>query len=274
MRRPHRPDWARYDDVAEAYDRYVVPSGYALLAKDLVTLMQVPPSGSVLDVGCGPGTGSAFAEDAVGPGGMVVLLDVSRAMLRRASRSGLCRLVAGTAPGLPFLDGVFDGVAASLVLSHFDRYEPALADMVRVLKPDGCLGVTTWAGRGPNEPRSPWRETAESFVGEDALRDAARQTTPWEDWFADPTRVAEALVESGLERVEVQQRAYRLSLTTEDYVARTETFTYGRFVRWRLGTERWEQFRRVAAEGVRAQYGDHVELTMRAHFGVGRRPCT
>lgn len=269
-----RPEWARYDDVAEAYDRYVVPNGYALLAKDLVSVLQVPPASTLLDVGCGPGTGSAFAEEAVGPGGMVVLLDVSRAMLRRASHGGLGRLVAGVAPGLPFRDGVFDGVVASLVLSHFDRYEPALVDMVRVLQPDGCLGVTTWAGSGSNEPRSAWQEAAESFVGADALRAAARQTTPWEGWFTDATRVAEALVESGLERVEVQQRAYRLSLTTEDYLAWRETFTSGRFVRWTLGTERWEQFRGVAAERVRAQYGDRVELTMRAHLGVGRKPGT
>lgn len=266
------PQWARYDEVAEAYDRFVVPSGYALLAKDLIALLELPRKGAVLDVGCGTGAGTLVACDAVGTEGIVVGVDVSLAMLRRASRRGAARLVAGVVPGLSFRDRVFDRVAASLVLSHLDPYQAALRDMVRVLKPGGRLGVTAWAGGNPGESQSLWQETAESFVSADMLRDAARRVAPWEEWFTDPAHMAEALVEAGLERVEVRQREYRLSLATADYLSRTEAFTYGRFMRWKLGAERWQEFRERFAEKVHTHFGGCVEFTSRSHLGVGRRP--
>jgi hypothetical protein len=63
---------------------------------------------------------------------------------------------------------------ANFVLSHFTRYETALFDMVRVLRPGGRLGVTVW-GAGQSEFSRMWQDVAESFVSKDLLSDAVRR---------------------------------------------------------------------------------------------------
>ena len=131
------------------------------------------------------GAATLAAREAVGTGGLVVGLDVSLAMRRRASAHGVALFVGGAALGVPFHDRRLDGVAASLVLSHLEPYDAALRDMVRILKPHGRLGITAWAGGKPGEFRRLWEETAGSFVSKDTLRDAARQVAPWEEWFGD-----------------------------------------------------------------------------------------
>jgi ubiquinone/menaquinone biosynthesis C-methylase UbiE len=112
--------WARYDDVAEAYERSQASNGYASLARDLVITLSLAPGAAVLDVGCGRGAGILPAQEVVGVQGFVVGLDISVPMVRRAASGDAKRLVAGIVPGLPFLDRSFDGVTASLVLSHVE----------------------------------------------------------------------------------------------------------------------------------------------------------
>ena len=71
---------------------------------------------------------------------------------RSAGTAGrIQRVVIGIAPGLPLRDRRFDRVAASLVLSHVERYDTALRDMLRVLKPGGRLDVSA-AAKSPNRP--------------------------------------------------------------------------------------------------------------------------
>jgi hypothetical protein len=74
-----------------------------------------------------------------------------------------------------------------------------------------------------------------------------------------------------LERIEVHQREYRVTMSTQDYLSMLDLFAYGRFLRQHLGPERWQEFR----EGVAAKVGVHglkqVEYTGRYHVGVGTR---
>ncbi len=118
--------WARYDDVAEPYERAQATNAYADLAADLVRALNLTRGNWLLDVGCGTGAAMLTAQRLVGPHGFVVGLDPSLPMLRRAALAGAAPLVAGIVPGLPFAADSFDGVAASLVLSHVPNHEAAL----------------------------------------------------------------------------------------------------------------------------------------------------
>jgi ubiquinone/menaquinone biosynthesis C-methylase UbiE len=267
--RPRR-DWRSYDEVAGVYDR-VRTEFHALPAADLVGLVAPPAGGRVLDVGTGTGAAALAASEAVGSEGFVVGIDPSMDMLRRARDRGVERLVAGKALDLPFADASFDAITASFVIFLFTRYETALFDMVRALRPGGRMGVTTWGGT-EDEFRRTWREVAESFVGKDLLKDAIHRVSPWEERFSDPRRLLETLREAGLRRVDVQRRDYRFTWSVDDYLAGRETSAAGRFLHDMLGESSWERFRQRVGEEFRSRFTDPIGDTSDVILAVGTKP--
>ena len=143
--RAHR--WQSYDSVAGEYDRAWHPS-FEPVARDLLELVALEPQETVLDVGTGTGVVAAAAD---AERGVVVGVDPSLPMLRLARAHATIPLAAAETPGLPFPARTFDVVVANLVVSHLERYEAGLGDMVRVLRPGGRLGATTW-GSFDDEP--------------------------------------------------------------------------------------------------------------------------
>lgn len=109
----------------------------------LVAAADLDPGAQVLDVACGPGRNLPLLLDAVGPGGRVVGVDISPAMLAKArSRAVDAELLeADVSEGLPLGDGTFDAVVSSFGLSCVPRISPALDEILRVLRPDGVLAV-------------------------------------------------------------------------------------------------------------------------------------
>jgi SAM-dependent methyltransferase len=95
--------------------------------------------GPVLDLGCGPGVGTAELAAA---GLEVVGLDVTRAMLEIAiTQPGVRDLVQGDSRLLPLAGGGFAAVWASASLLHLPKSQagPALAEVARVLRRGGCF---------------------------------------------------------------------------------------------------------------------------------------
>jgi ubiquinone/menaquinone biosynthesis C-methylase UbiE len=85
----------------------------------------LPPGGRLLDVGCGSGDLPVFLRDRLPATPSIVGLDVKALHLRAAPP--VVRPVVGDVRSLPFADGSFDVVTASLFLHHFDAPElPAL----------------------------------------------------------------------------------------------------------------------------------------------------
>jgi ubiquinone/menaquinone biosynthesis C-methylase UbiE len=130
-----------YDSFAEAYSAlnevsllnayYERPATLAL-AGDVA-------GRRVLDAGCGSGPLSAALRDR---GAVVTGFDSSAAMLELARR----RLgddadlhLADLGRPLPFPDGAFDDVIASLVLHYLKDWTAPLAELRRVLRPGGRL---------------------------------------------------------------------------------------------------------------------------------------
>ena len=95
----------------------------------------------VLDVGCGPGFGSAELLAEVGATGTVVGIDTSAAMLAAAARRceglGNAAFYPGSATQLPLEDRSFDRALCVQVLEFVPEVPAALAELYRVLRPGG-----------------------------------------------------------------------------------------------------------------------------------------
>jgi ubiquinone/menaquinone biosynthesis C-methylase UbiE len=101
------------------------------------------PGRRILEVGCGLGDDAAALAKRVAPGGPVVAIDGSQAMVdaareRHGDLAGLSFDVADAAR-LPCSDPSFDACRIDRVLQHIDDPPRAIAEMVRVLRPGGVL---------------------------------------------------------------------------------------------------------------------------------------
>jgi ubiquinone/menaquinone biosynthesis C-methylase UbiE len=116
---------------------------FAELKRESYGLLGAAPGRRLLDVGCGQGDDAAALAGLVAPGGVVVGVDGSQAMIEEARRrhgevDGLSFDVAD-ATHLPFDDASFDACRIDRVLQHIADPAPVVREMVRVLRPDGVL---------------------------------------------------------------------------------------------------------------------------------------
>lgn len=102
-------------------------------------------SGEVaLDVGCGPGSVTAVLGRAVGPDGLALGVDISGPMVARAVKAEAAPNVGflrADAQQLPLRDGTVDTAVSIAVLQLIPNPATTLAEMARVLRPGGRLGV-------------------------------------------------------------------------------------------------------------------------------------
>ncbi|MDH4143728.1 MAG: class I SAM-dependent methyltransferase [Acidimicrobiia bacterium] len=112
----------------------------------------VEPGDRVLDIGAGFGR---HAFESFRRGAVSVACDLGTDELRACNATFAAMAEAGEAPphahaasvqgstlALPFTDGCFDRVIASEVLEHVPDDRAALAELFRVLRPNGTLAVT------------------------------------------------------------------------------------------------------------------------------------
>jgi SAM-dependent methyltransferase len=133
-----------YDILAEAYtaenEASLINAYYARPA--ILALAGDVAGRRILDAGCGSGPLFAALRDR---GAIVTGFDSSTGMLEQARRrlgDGADLRVAELGHPLPYPDGAFDDVVASLVLHYLEDWRPALAELRRVLKPGGRLIVS------------------------------------------------------------------------------------------------------------------------------------
>lgn len=104
-----------------------------------------PQSGEwLIDVGCGTGVLARQLMQRVQPGGTVLGVDISYAMLDFAERQTLparLRYQQASAYSLPCSDGSFDGAIAARLLMHVDNPQAVLQEVGRVLRPGGRLAL-------------------------------------------------------------------------------------------------------------------------------------
>jgi ubiquinone/menaquinone biosynthesis C-methylase UbiE len=133
---------AKYDDVADEYDRWV---GAALVDPTFVELVGEVAGQQVCAVACGPGRETRYLA---GAGATVTGVDLSENLLAIARRHeeveplGISYLSgdAHTLDGLA--TGSFDGVVCYMALMDIPSLDSALQSIARVLRPGGWFVFT------------------------------------------------------------------------------------------------------------------------------------
>lgn len=113
---------------------------------DLLAALAIGPGDRVLDLGCGPGDATRDLARRLRPGGEAVGVDRSRVLIdeaiRRQAASGLpATFEVGDARQLRFDTGTFGACRAERLLAHVPDPRAVLAEMVRVVRPGGRIGV-------------------------------------------------------------------------------------------------------------------------------------
>ncbi len=132
--------------VATLEDRARAPT-YQAMFRTLIDLMAPQPGEAILDVGCGAGSLDRLLARRLGKANAITAIDTNPFLLREAEAlakadgvADLIRFAPGNAEALPFADSTFDGIFSVTVLEECDA-DRALAEMMRVAKPGGRIGV-------------------------------------------------------------------------------------------------------------------------------------
>jgi len=112
----------------------------------MLEMCPVTEGQSILDVGCGLGHEALRLAERVGPGGLVLGIDISDSFIdearRRATKRGSnARFEIGNVSNLEFPEGKFDLCRTERVLDYLDDPLAALHEMVRVVRPGGHVVV-------------------------------------------------------------------------------------------------------------------------------------
>ena len=150
--------WA-YDRFRETITRALNSPDFAVEVAMAQTALQAQPGDVILDLACGQGNFTVEWAKRVGLAGLVIGLDSSWPMLRRAAyhvnRWGLDNvlLIHGDAHRLPFADSALAKVNCSGGFHQFPDLPQALREIARASASGAVLTASTFA-EGPSDPRA------------------------------------------------------------------------------------------------------------------------
>ncbi len=140
-----------------------------------VNLLDVQPTDHILEIGFGPGIAvEAVANRATN--GLVAGIDFSQTMVSAARkrsaasvRAGKVDLRYGDAAHLPFADSRFDKAFSIHSIYFWPDPVPVLAEIYRVLKPDGLLVLTVLPKEkwNPENPEAAGTPECKPYYGDD-----------------------------------------------------------------------------------------------------------
>jgi O-methyltransferase/aklanonic acid methyltransferase len=259
-----------FDGAAPTYNR-TGPDIFTQFGIRLVELMSLAPGAHVLDVATGTGAVLLPAARQVGPRGRATGIDLSGAILDRAERAVRAEGLAGVellkmdAEQLQFPDETFDAVTCAFALFLFPDADGALAEMYRVCKPGGSVGVTMFDRTVP--PFDPgWPILMQQFraygVGVRMPRSAA----------ITPEELAALLTRPGFHSVQIRSEASDVVYANEDDWWAFQLTLGSRATIQSMDEEIRERFRQEYLAKLRPLFRqDGLHLSVAVLYGIARR---
>jgi SAM-dependent methyltransferase len=191
--------WARLQRFIEPLLKPFADAAMARLAPQ--------PGERVLDIGCGAGDTALMLADRVLGHGFVLGIDVSRALLQRATARAAAipeypiRFLEADAATHRFEPASFDALHSRFGVMFFADPAAAFANLARALKPGGRLAFICWRDRRENE----WvRVPARIAHKHTDLPPAPPPTEPGPFAFAEKERIEAILGGAGFADIRVE----------------------------------------------------------------------
>ncbi len=192
----HQDVWA----AGNFYEPYV-GRWSRLVARELLTWLQIGAGKDWLDVGCGTGALTEVILQQAQPRS-VKGIDPSGGFIEHARahvRSSVASFEVGDAQSLPTGAKEFDVAVAGLVLNFVPQPSRAIAEMVRSLREGGTVAAYVWDYAGTMELMRYFWDAAVALAGAALQADEGRRFP-----ICHPTALAELFVQAGLRAVDTR----------------------------------------------------------------------
>jgi len=123
-----------FDLLAPVYEHFIKPRE----PDKLISLLNLPSTGCLLDAGGGTGRITQYIQKAVAS---VVIADMSHGMLRQAAKKPGFHLVCSQTEHLPFAEGSFARIMMVDALHHVLDYRKTAQELWRLVEKGGRLVI-------------------------------------------------------------------------------------------------------------------------------------
>lgn len=157
--------------VPENYEKYLVPLIFEDYADDLVSRLNVPEGGAVLETACGTGVVTRRMRSALPDSVRLVATDFNPGMLAIArgvlGEGSSIEFEESDATALKYDDNTFDAVVCQFGVMFFPDRDLGYREAARVLKPGGSFLFSVWDSLDHNRLPQLGHETAMKMLPED-----------------------------------------------------------------------------------------------------------
>ncbi len=150
--------WGRLNEVADIRPILTIldtlPEGFREARRTLLGHLGLRGTSEVLEAGSGPGTALTDLLEWVGPGGRIVGIDPTRALVAQAqerareARAPQATYDVGDIRQIDWPDNTFDAAFCDKILVHVEPVSQAIAELVRVTRVGGRVGAVEWFSQG------------------------------------------------------------------------------------------------------------------------------
>jgi ubiquinone/menaquinone biosynthesis C-methylase UbiE len=197
-----------YSAKARVYERLWAP----VLRRFALPLLDMLPLGNasrVLDLGAGTGSLHTPLRERA-PECELVHADRAAGMLFLAPAGARTSRVVVDAEHLGFADDVFDVAVLAFVLFHIPVPATGLAEVRRVLRPEGVIGVLTWNRDSTLPGAEIWSQELDALGAAADTRDPSMNRDALMD---TPDKLSALMAESGFDDIQVRQTGFEHPFT-------------------------------------------------------------